>query len=169
MISVIIPVYRVESYLPQCVDSILAQSYPDLEVLLVEDGSPDRCGEICDEYAKRDARVRAGSATHGGLDIHSLAKSYEAHGFMYETVVRLYPDLKNYSQAFLLDAYLLKYNEALRKISAGTVTEQEKADLSFMRKAIQAEARRALLNGEIFWKTRLAYLTVPAGERGIAT
>ena len=50
-ISVIVPVYKVEKYLPQCIDSILAQTFTDFELLLVDDGSPDRCGEICEEYA----------------------------------------------------------------------------------------------------------------------
>lgn len=52
-ISVIVPVYKVEEYLPQCIDSILAQTFTDFELLLVDDGSPDRCGEICEEYAGR--------------------------------------------------------------------------------------------------------------------
>lgn len=50
-ISVIVPVYKVEEYLPQCIDSILAQTFTNFELLLVDDGSPDRCGEICEEYA----------------------------------------------------------------------------------------------------------------------
>ena len=58
MISIIVPVYKVEPYLRQCVDSILGQTYRDIEVLLIDDGSPDRCGEICDEYAEKDDRVR---------------------------------------------------------------------------------------------------------------
>ena len=53
-ISVIVPVYKVEEYLPQCIDSILAQTFTDFELLLVDDGSPDRCGEICEEYAGKD-------------------------------------------------------------------------------------------------------------------
>ena len=48
-ISVIVPVYKVEEYLPQCIDSILAQTFTNFELLLVDDGSPDRCGEICEE------------------------------------------------------------------------------------------------------------------------
>ena len=50
-ISVIVPVYNVEPYLAECIDSILSQTFTDFELLLVDDGSPDRCGEICDEYA----------------------------------------------------------------------------------------------------------------------
>ncbi len=67
MISVIVPVYKVEKYLRHCVDSILAQSYPDFELLLVDDGSPDACPQICDEYAARDVRVRVIHKPNGGL------------------------------------------------------------------------------------------------------
>lgn len=56
-ISVIVPVYKVEEYLPQCIDSILAQTFTDFELLLVDDGSPDRCGEICEEYAGKDTSL----------------------------------------------------------------------------------------------------------------
>lgn len=57
-ISVIVPVYKVEPYLNRCVDSILRQTYQDFELILVDDGSPDNCGAICDDYAARDSRVR---------------------------------------------------------------------------------------------------------------
>ena len=67
MISVIVPVYKVEKYLRHCVDSILAQTYPDFELLLIDDGSPDGCPKICDEYASRDPRVRVIHKTNGGL------------------------------------------------------------------------------------------------------
>lgn len=57
-VSVIVPVYNVEKYLHRCVDSILAQTFTDFELILVDDGSPDNCGAICDEYARKDSRVR---------------------------------------------------------------------------------------------------------------
>lgn len=66
-ISVIVPVYKVEAYLNECVDSILAQTFQNIEVILVDDGSPDRCGEICDKYAQRDARVRVIHQQNVGL------------------------------------------------------------------------------------------------------
>ncbi|MBQ8619660.1 MAG: glycosyltransferase family 2 protein [Clostridia bacterium] len=66
-ISIIIPVYRVEAYLRRCVDSVLAQTYPDCEVILVDDGSPDGSGAICEEYAAKDARVRVIHKENGGL------------------------------------------------------------------------------------------------------
>ena len=67
MISVIVPVYNVEKYLRKCVESILGQTYTDFELLLVDDGSPDGCPRICDEYAERDSRVRVIHKSNGGL------------------------------------------------------------------------------------------------------
>ena len=58
LISVIVPVYKAEKYLPQCIESILAQTFTDFELLLIDDGSPDRSGEICDEYVRKDHRIR---------------------------------------------------------------------------------------------------------------
>lgn len=67
MISVIVPIYKVEAYLRECVDSILAQTYTDIEVILVDDGSPDACPQICDEYAANDNRVKVIHKENGGL------------------------------------------------------------------------------------------------------
>lgn len=64
--SIIIPVYRVEAYLRPCVDSILNQTYKDFEVILVDDGSPDKCPEICDNYAQIDSRVKVLHKSNGG-------------------------------------------------------------------------------------------------------
>jgi len=66
-ISVIVPVYKVELYLRQCLDSIIAQTYNNLEIILVDDGSPDACGFICDEYAKKDDRIIVIHKENGGL------------------------------------------------------------------------------------------------------
>lgn len=66
MISVIVPVYNVELYLRKCIDSILAQTYRDLEILVVDDGSTDGSGKICDEY-KKDERVRVFHTENRGL------------------------------------------------------------------------------------------------------
>lgn len=76
-LSVIVPVYKVEKYLSRCIESILNQSYSDLELILIDDGSPDNCGEICDEYAKQDDRIvvihkkneGVSVARNAGLDI----------------------------------------------------------------------------------------------------
>ena len=65
--SIIIPVYKVEKYLRQCVDSVLGQSYLDFEVILVDDGSPDRCPEMCDEYVNLDSRVKVIHQQNSGI------------------------------------------------------------------------------------------------------
>jgi glycosyltransferase involved in cell wall biosynthesis len=77
LISVIVPVYNVEIYLRKCLDSIINQTYKNLEIILVDDGSPDNCGKVCDEYATKDKRVKVihkanggqSSARNAGLDI----------------------------------------------------------------------------------------------------
>lgn len=66
LISVIVPVYKVEAYLDRCVKSIVSQSYENLEILLVDDGSPDRCGAMCDAWARRDSRIRVIHKENGG-------------------------------------------------------------------------------------------------------
>lgn len=309
MVSIIVPVYNAEQYLRQCVDSLLAQTYRETEIILVDDGSPDRCGAICDSYAEQDRRVRVihqenagvsaarnaglsiargeyigfadpddwtapgmygrlleciekynadiavcgytycgeagepdetrlyacrpeeclsrkeamqrmadippslrhvvwnklfrrslvqgirfpeeyrssedvvfltecllkagtiacvheplyynrvrrGSATHGGLSIQELAHSFRAHEYMYRSITEAYPELKTVSQAFCLDVMMLKYNEA-RNRQLSEQSEEERRDLCVMRKAIRREAVKALLNREIYWKTRIFYL-----------
>ncbi len=66
-VSIIIPVYKVERYLDRCVESVLQQSYANLEILLVEDGSPDNCGAMCERWAEKDARIRVIHKENGGL------------------------------------------------------------------------------------------------------
>lgn len=66
-VSVIVPIYNVEKYLRQCLDSITGQTYKDLEIILIDDGSPDNCGKICDEYAEKDFRITVIHKQNGGL------------------------------------------------------------------------------------------------------
>ena len=57
-VSVIVPVYKVEPYLRQCLDSLIGQTKQEIEIILIDDGSPDNCGQICEEYAKKDSRIK---------------------------------------------------------------------------------------------------------------
>lgn len=66
-ISIIVPIYKVQDYLDECIESIINQTYSNIEVILVDDGSPDRCPQMCDEWAKRDSRIRVIHKKNGGL------------------------------------------------------------------------------------------------------
>ena len=67
LISVIVPIYKAEKYIYNCIDSIINQPFTDLELILVDDGSPDNCGTICDEYAKNDKRIKVIHKKNGGV------------------------------------------------------------------------------------------------------
>ncbi len=80
MISIIVPIYNVENYLPQCIESIIQQTYIDLEILLVDDGSKDSCSNICDEYKERDSRIKVIHKENGGLVSARKAGLAESQG-----------------------------------------------------------------------------------------
>lgn len=77
LISIIVPIYKVEKYLNGCIESILNQTYKNLEIILVDDGSPDRCAEICDEWALKDKRIHVIHKSNGGLsDARNVGLSF---------------------------------------------------------------------------------------------
>ena len=80
MISILIPVYNVESYLQRCIDSVLSQSFTYWEMILVDDGSPDKCPQICDNAAKKDNRIKVVHKENGGLPSARLAGFRKARG-----------------------------------------------------------------------------------------
>ena len=86
LISLIIPIYKVEPYLERCIHSVMIQTYCNLEIILVDDGSPDRCGDICEHFAQKDSRITVYHKKNGGL---SDARNYgvqRSHG-MYITFI----------------------------------------------------------------------------------
>lgn len=89
LVSVIVPVYKAEKWLHRCVDSILAQTMEDFELLLIDDGSPDRSGEICDEYAAKDSRVRVFHKENGGV---SSARQRGLENAIGEYIIHCDPD-----------------------------------------------------------------------------
>ena len=80
LISVIIPVYNVEEYLHECVDSVINQTYKNLQIILVDDGSTDSSGKICDEYAENDKRITVVHQKNGGLSVARNTGLSNAHG-----------------------------------------------------------------------------------------
>ncbi len=80
LVSVIVPVYKAETTIHRCIDSLLAQTLKDFEIILVDDGSPDRCGEICDEYAKKDSRIKVIHQPNSGVSAARQAGIDNASG-----------------------------------------------------------------------------------------
>lgn len=103
IISILIPVYNVEQYLPRCIESVLTQDFQDWEMILVDDGSPDKCPQICDEYAKKDKRIRVVHKVNGGLVSARLA------GF--EASVGKYLMFLDSDDYLLPDALSILYNK----------------------------------------------------------
>ena len=72
LISVIVPIYKVESYLNRCVQSIVDQTYKNLEIILVDDGSPDHCPQICEQWKERDKRIKVIHKENGGYQMQEM-------------------------------------------------------------------------------------------------
>ncbi len=133
IISVIVPIYNVEKYLNRCIDSIINQTYKNLEIILVDDGSPDNCPKICDEYAKKDDRIKVIHKENGGLsDARNKGikiASGEYIGFvdsddyidekMYEYLLKL---IKDNNAEISVCGYKKVYSEEIEYISYGKDT-----------------------------------------------
>ena len=128
-ISVIVPVYKVEPYIRRCLDSIIGQTYQNLEILVVDDGSPDQCGAICDEYSRKDSRIRVIHQKNGGLASARNTGLREATGYyigwvdsddwiekdMFEILVRR---AEQYSADIVVCGYWEQYSK--KKIKKGS-------------------------------------------------
>lgn len=137
VVSVIVPVYKAEKYLHKCVDSILAQTFTDFEVLLIDDGSPDTSGDICDEYATKDKRIRVfhkknagvSSARNIGLDnaIGEWVAFVDADDYVeknyLDSIFKVESDIDLIHFGFLKElpnnqvycSYLFKYNKKIKR------------------------------------------------------
>lgn len=135
LISIIIPVYRVEQYLNKCVQSVVSQTYKNLEIILVDDGSPDKCPAICDEWANKDSRIKVIHKENGGLSDArnaglAIAKGkyigfVDSDDYIEETMYELlYTAIKN-EDADLAICNLEKVTEAGEPLSAGSYVKRE--------------------------------------------
>lgn len=107
LISLICPVYKAESYLRRCIDSVLSQTYSDWELILVDDGSPDQSGDICDSYASKDNRIRVIHKLNGGVSSARQTGTDAAHG---EYTIHIDPD--DWVEPTMLEELVYKAHEA---------------------------------------------------------
>ncbi|MBQ2835562.1 MAG: glycosyltransferase family 2 protein [Clostridia bacterium] len=123
LISIIIPVYNVEKYLRNCIDSVLAQTYKNIEIILVDDGSPDTCPDICDEYAKKDSRIKVIHQENGGLS-DARNTGIEAANGKYITFIDSDDDVSSEYIKYLYE--LLRKNNTKMSIATHTVVSNQK-------------------------------------------
>ena len=143
MVSIIIPVYNVEKYLSRCIDSIIMQKYQNWETILIDDGSTDNSGIICDEYEKKDRRIRVihqknqgvSMARNAGIDIAKEAlktKDYKTAIEYYSKVCELAPDNSDYlmelAYAYRESQDTEKANEIYRRIMSDFPETQNALD-----------------------------------------
>lgn len=149
-ISIIVPIYNVENYLRKCVDSLINQTFKDLEIILVDDGSPDSCPAICDEYAIQDSRIKVVHKKNGGLSSARNAGIDVATG-LYLTFV----DSDDWIEVDTLEyAYSLitKYNSDVVEYSL-TETENENAIHNQLKEKIDIYFDKAILQYYMYSST----------------
>jgi len=171
LISIIVPIYKVESYLRICIESILSQTYRNLEIILVDDGSPDQCGAICDEYAEKDSRVRVihkenggvSDARNKGLDIATGCYIGFVDGDDYIDP-DMFQTLYQLIQEYNTDLSMVSYNNVINdiatpRLNSNTVRVFDKMEgLKFILidQEIQSYLWNKLFKAEIFRDIRLA-------------
>lgn len=174
-ISVVVPVYKVEPYLRRCIDSILNQSYPEFDLILVDDGSPDNCGAICDDYAAKDNRIHVIHQKNGGLSAarnSGIDWSFANSDSGWLSFV----DSDDWVHKDFLNLLLTASEELDAGVAMGgyhwTSAHQEDEDLSGAR-AVVMDAERAMTEhyatctpawGKIFRKDLFADLRFPVGK-----
>lgn len=155
VISIIVPVYKAENYLCRCVDSILAQTFSDFEVLLIDDGSPDKSGEICDAYAQRDGRVRVIHKENGGVSsarqcgIDNARGEYTIHADPDDWVEpTMLEDLYSKAKEDDADIVICDYWEEV----AGAVRKKVQKPTGFSRDALLSDILNQRLHGSCWNK-----------------
>lgn len=168
-ISVIVPVYKAETYLCRCVDSILSQTFEDFELLLIDDGSPDRSGEICDEYAKRDCRVRVFHKENGGVSSARQCGLDNAKG---EYVIHADPDdwiekemyermyevaIKNNADIVGCD-FVLEFSEQYQRVSRQPLSENSLSCIRlFFEEKLHSGCCNKLIIRKLFEENKISF------------
>ena len=149
--SIIIPIYRVEDYLPACVESVLNQTVSDYEVILVDDGSPDGCGAICDAYARKDPRFRVIHKENGGLSSARNAGLEMARGkyiYFLDSDDTIAPDLLETAETYMdqgIDLLAFRYrylrNDCLQEpgkeiLTGEFILTEEQEKLKFLEQVL---------------------------------
>ncbi|MGN0268869.1 MAG: glycosyltransferase family 2 protein [Lachnospiraceae bacterium] len=169
LISIILPIYNIEKYLPKCMDSIFSQTYKNLEIIMVDDGATDRCGMLCDQYEQKDDRIRVYHKSNGGL---SDARNYGIERASGEYITCIDPDdyvdadyveylyrlIETYQTRMAICQHRVLYdngsikdfgNEGSARISAETCLER-----MMYHDVIDTSAWAKLYHRDLFQKTR---------------
>lgn len=148
MISVIVLVYNVEKYLAKCLDCVVCQTYKDLDIILVDDGSTDSCGKICDEYAEKDPRIRVIHTANSGV---SAARNIGLDNVLPQSEWIAFVDSDDYMDQEMYER-LIKASGDSEIVECGLVKEfKEKSEVQSLQKGTYGteEAFIMLLNGKI--------------------
>lgn len=150
LISVIVPVYKVEAYLDKCIRSIVEQTYPNLEIILVDDGSPDRCGEICDAWAKKDSRIRVIHKENGGAGLARNVALDQANGELIGFVDSddyIAPDMYRQLYELIADGADIAECDFLETYDDNALFSEKKGDIT---KYTSTQAMRLHINEHAF-------------------
>ena len=144
-ISIIVPVYKVEKYLNRCVDSILAQTFRDFELIMIDDGSPDNCGLICDEYARKDKRIQVLHQKNGGV---SSARNYGL-------------DIANGEYIMFVDSDDWIHPQMLELLYHAVITHNSKLSICSYKSATTYKPMDSILDASIsLWNTEELYVSM---------
>ncbi len=143
-ISIIVPVYNVESYLPKCINSLINQTYKNIEIILVDDGSSDNSGHICDKFAKEDKRVKVIHKENGGLS-DARNKGIEIAKGSYITFIDS-DDYVSPKYCEILYGLLKKYNADIAISDYQTFTEKDVILEQIINEEIVMDSKKALAN-----------------------
>jgi glycosyltransferase involved in cell wall biosynthesis len=152
--SIIVPIYNVEDYLQRCIESLINQSYRNIEIILVNDGSPDKCPQICDNYANNDNRIRVIHKKNGGLSDARNFGLKEAKG---EYVI--FVDSDDYIEIATCE----EINKIISKVSIVDIVASNlkiKTNKGFKKFVYSSIQENAPINGSVFLKTQLKNKTM---------